>query len=102
MAISKRWQFKYTPRHEKRCKDWQSLTRNMLAGFLGIEPEDLRKLRYRGFILAPTHKCGKAPQWRKAEVIEWLKAGGPSRDEWEDIKRQRRTGVSTGNKKIIL
>jgi len=68
------------------------LTRNLLAGFLGIEPNELRKLRYRGFILAPTHKKGKAPQWKKAEVIEWLKADGPSRDEWEAIKYRRRTG----------
>lgn len=88
----RQYEFFYKPEHEDRCNRYPCLTRNGLAYFLGIEREELDKLRVRGRILGPTGKNGRAPKWKRTEVIQWLKAGGPSREDWAEWKDKKRFG----------
>jgi len=84
----KRRHFTYEPRHETLFKDCVSLNRGHMCGFLDLKPHELVRLRNRGFILEPTHKEGRAPQWKRKEVVAWLKANGPNRWDWKIIRKQ--------------
>ena len=91
MATLEHRKFSYVPAQGKIYRYMPSLTYKMLARVLGLTLEELGKFRARGFILAPTDKWGDIPYWNRIEVIDWLKAGGPSRAEWKAMKRSKKT-----------
>lgn len=53
-----------------------------LAREFRISTRTVRRLDLQGKIPRPIRVGRRAVRWRRAEVVDWAAAGGPSRDEW--------------------
>ena len=58
------------------------------AAICGISLAAFRNLFYRSQCPAPV-KLGRSKLWRKQELLDWIKAGAPPRDEWNAILAAR-------------
>lgn len=57
-----------------------------LARELRVSTKTIRRLDAMGKLPLPV-KLGRLLRWRRDELIAWLAAGGPDRDEWERFRR---------------
>ena len=62
---------------------------NQVAHFLGVSTRQVWNLRADGLLPQPV-RLGRSSRWRGTELIAWVDAGCPSRDEW--IADQSRLG----------
>lgn len=56
-----------------------------MAYILGIGERTVRRLDTEGRLPIPV-KLGGSIRWRLNEVRQWVRAGCPGRQKWEDIK----------------
>lgn len=56
-----------------------------VAELLDISQRHVWKLHAGGLIPRPL-RFGRSVRWNRAELLAWLEAGAPSRDEWESRK----------------
>lgn len=56
--------------------------------FLGISTSAVHDLNSRGLLPAPVLiGDGRCHRWIRAELLDWLVAGAPTRDKWNMIKQ---------------
>ncbi len=67
----------------------QLLSVDTLAQLLELSTRQVRRLDVTGKIPQP-HKIGRSVRWRRSEILAWLEAGMPEREDWEIIKRETR------------
>ncbi len=63
------------------------LSAKKAAALLGISQRHLWSLNSRGRLPAPV-RLGRSVRWNRAELVEWLEAGCPSRHHWEQLKAE--------------
>jgi predicted DNA-binding transcriptional regulator AlpA len=56
-----------------------------LAELLKTSSRTIHRLNSAHLIPSPV-RIGCRPRWRREEIEAWLKAGGPKRKEWEQMK----------------
>ncbi len=56
-----------------------------LAGLLGISVRHLRRMNTAGLLPKPV-RFGRSTRWVAETIQQWLRAGSPSRAEWESIE----------------
>lgn len=61
------------------------LSAKQTAVLLGISQRHLWKLHAGERVPEPI-KLGRIVRWNRAELLAWMDAGAPSRDEWEARK----------------
>lgn len=49
--------------------------------FGGISTRTIRRLDQQGRLPRPI-RVGRAVRWRRTEIVAWVAAGGPPRNEW--------------------
>lgn len=59
-----------------------------LARELGVSTRTIRRLDLEGRLPAPLH-IGRAVRWRRDDIVRWIAAGAPRRDEWEANAQER-------------
>ena len=59
------------------------------AKLIGVSRSHFYDLHLEGRVPAPI-RLGRAVRWSRAELVEWLAAGGPPRAEWEKMRRGAR------------
>ena len=57
-----------------------------LARALKISVRQVWKMLSRGDLPAPI-KLGRSVRWRSVEIAQWLDAGAPTRELWEQLKK---------------
>lgn len=65
-----------------------ALSADEVAEALGISRAHVWKLASAGRLPKPI-RLGRAVRWSRKDLEEWLAAGAPSRDRWEDIRLPR-------------
>lgn len=65
-----------------------TLTAEQLAEFLGISRATVWRLHAAGRVPAPI-RFGRAVRWDQWTVEEWLAAGAPTREKWEQLNQPR-------------
>lgn len=55
------------------------------AATLGVSERHLWSLHSRGLVPMPV-RLGRSVRWRRQELSDWMGAGCPSRDKWEQLK----------------
>ena len=60
-----------------------------LAAMLRVTVRHVRALDASGRLPKPI-RLGRAVRWSRDELLAWIKAGGPSRDRWEAMRRRKR------------
>ena len=53
-----------------------------VARLLSVSPRTVGSMRSTGRLPAPV-RIGRRVLWRRAEIVEWIDAGCPSRDAWD-------------------
>jgi excisionase family DNA binding protein len=53
-----------------------------VAELLGISDRHMWKLHAAAQLPAPV-RLGRSVRWRRAELLDWLAAGAPSREVWD-------------------
>lgn len=66
-----------------------ALTAEEIAELLGISRAHLWRLNSSGRLPRPI-RFGRAVRWHRSTIEEWLAAGAPPRDRWEDMDQRRR------------
>lgn len=56
-----------------------------VSELLGISQRHLWKLHAGARIPEPI-RLGRSVRWNRAELLAWMEAGAPARDEWESQK----------------
>ena len=63
------------------------LTADDLARELRVSLRTLRTMDAGGRLPRPIRPGGgRSLRWRRSEIVEWIAAGAPRRDEWEDLR----------------
>ena len=82
------------PRHKNEGQDPPGtmpdallLTVDEAAAMLNVGRTHLYKLHSSGRVPLPVH-LGKSIRWNRPELEGWVRAGCPTRDKWEQIKKR--------------
>jgi prophage regulatory protein len=59
-----------------------------LSEMCGVSPRTIRGWLASGRLPEPVRIGERCVRWRSDEVEDWMRAGAPSRREWEVIRRQ--------------
>lgn len=62
------------------------------AAMLGISRATWDRLQSSGNLPAPVKLSERCPRWSVRVLEDWLAAGGPPRDQWESMQRERGDG----------
>jgi len=57
-----------------------------LARILNVSPRQVSRLNDAGKIPAPISLGAASKRWLVSEIEDWLRAGGPRRREWENLR----------------
>jgi excisionase family DNA binding protein len=66
----------------------EMLTAAQAAALLGIGRSLFLKKHRKGEVPAPTY-LGDLPRWPRTELVQWIAAGLPKREDWEKFRRRR-------------
>ena len=66
-----------------------AMTSTVAASMLGISRSHFYKLRASDSLPAPI-RLGRCTRWRADELRDWVEAGCPPRNRWEQIREEVR------------